>query len=154
NSVDYLVAEGLIVESEGAWELVGEIEKVEVGVPDSIKQMIEKQVDHLDAEEQRTLEAASVAGAEFSTLAGGAGLGEDRALVEARCDELARRRQFIRDCGPQMLPNGEDVNRYGFIHALYQNVLYEGASASRRVQLHRRIGEQEEVLYGERSSEI
>ena len=89
NAVDYLVAEGLIDEREECWELVVEIENVEVGVPDSIKQMIEKQIDHLDANEQRTLEAASVAGAEFSTLSVAAGLGEDRASVEERCDVLA-----------------------------------------------------------------
>ena len=72
--------ERLIGEHEAGWELVVEIENVEVGVPDSIKQMIEKQIDHLDADEQRTLEAASVAGAEFSTLAVVAGLGEDQRL--------------------------------------------------------------------------
>src|SRR5262249_42559541 len=154
NAVDYLVAEGLIAEGEEGWELVVEIENVEVGVPDSIKQMIEKQVDHLDAEAQRTLEAASVAGAEFSTLAVAAGLGEDRATIEMRCDILARQRQFIQDCGVQVLPNGEAAIRYGFIHALYQNVLYERLSASRRVQLHRQIGEQGEVLYGDRVKEI
>jgi predicted ATPase len=37
---------------------------------------------------------------------------------------------------------------------LYQNVLYERVSASRRVQLHRRIGERGEDLYGERAGEI
>jgi len=42
NAVDYPLAEGLIGEYEGRWELVGEIENVEVGAPDSIKQMIEK----------------------------------------------------------------------------------------------------------------
>src|SRR5678816_2824823 len=154
NAVDYLVAEGGIVDRKGHWELVIDVEKVEVGVPDSIKQMIEKQVDHLDAEEQRTLEAASVAGAEFSALAVAAGLGGDRTTIEARCDALARHRQFIQDCGVQELPGGEAVTRYGFIHALYQNVLYERVSPSRRVQLHRRIGEQGEVLYGERAGEI
>src|SRR6185295_6881812 len=123
-----------------------EFEKVEVGVPDSIRQMIEKQVGHLDEEQQRTLEAASVAGAEFSMLAVVAGLGEDRVPVEARCDKLARQRHFIQDCGIQELPSGEAVTRYGFIHALYQNVLYERMPASRRVQLHRRIGEQGESL--------
>jgi predicted ATPase len=116
--------------------------------------MIEKQFDHLDAEQQRTLEVASVAGAEFSTLAVVAGLGEDRAAAEARCDQLARQRQFIQDCGVQELPSGEAVTRYGFIHALYQNVLYERVSASRRVQLHRRIGERGEEVYGERAGEI
>ena len=154
NAVDYLAAEGLIGAHEEIWELVVEIEKVEVGVPDSIRQMIEKQLDHLDPEQRRTLEAASVAGAEFSTLAVMAGMGEDRTTVEARCDELARQHQFIQDRGVQELPNGEVATRYGFIHALYQNVLYERLSSSRRVQLHRRIGEQGEELYGERASEI
>jgi len=154
NAADYLVTEGLIVEHEGSWELGVEIEKVQVGVPDSIKQMIEKQLDHLDAEQQRTLEAASVAGAGFSTLALVAGLGEDRATVEARCEELARQRQFIQDCCIQELPTREVATRYGFIHALYQNVLYERVSASRRVQLHRRIAEWGEEIYGEHAREI
>jgi predicted ATPase len=154
NAVDYLVAEGLIGEYEQSWGLIVEIGKVEVGVPDSIRQMIEKQVDRLDAEELRTLEAASVAGAEFSILAVVAGLGEDRATIEARCHELARQHQFIQDRGFQELPNGEAGARYGFIHALYRTVLYERVSASRRVQLHRRIGEQGEELYGERVREI
>jgi len=154
NVVDYLVTEGLIVKYQDRWDLVVEIEKVKVGVPDSVKQMIDKQVDHLDVDSQRTLGAASVAGAEFSTLALAAALGEDRAVVEARCDELARRRQFIQDCGAQELPDGESVTRYGFIHTLYQNALYDRISASRRVQLHRRIGEQLEAVYGERAREL
>jgi predicted ATPase len=62
-----------------------------------------------------------------------AGMGEDRTTVETRCDELARQHQFIKDCGVQELPNGEAATRYGFIHALYQNVLYERVSASKRV---------------------
>ncbi len=117
NAVDYLVTEGLIGEYEHSWRLIVEIGKVEVRVPDSIRHMIEKQVDRLDAKELRTLEAASVAGAEFSTLALVAGLGEDRATIEARCDELARQHQFIQDCGIQELPNGEAGTRYSFIHA-------------------------------------
>ena len=41
--------------------------------------MIEKQIDHLEAEERRILEAASVTGAEFSALAVAAGLAEELA---------------------------------------------------------------------------
>jgi predicted ATPase len=154
NTADYLVAEKLIREREGSWELVAEIKNVKVGVPESIRHLIEKQLDHLDAEQQRTLEAASVAGAEFSPGAVAAGLGEGQAAFETLCDELARQRQFIQECGVQELPCGEAVTRYGFIHALYQNVLYERVSASRRVQLHRRIGEHGEAAYGERAGEI
>ena len=43
--------------------------------------------------------------------------------------------------------------RYGFIHALYQNVLYERVYLSRRIQLHRRIGENAEQLFGHRARE-
>jgi len=154
NAVDYLEAEGLVGHSRQSWELLVAIENVQVGVPDSIRQMIEKQIEHLDENEQRTLEAASIAGAEFSTLALVAGLEEERAIVESRCDELARQHQFIQDRGVQVLPNGEAVTQYSFIHALYQNVLYDRVSASRRVQLHRRIGECGEALYGERAGEI
>lgn len=154
NTVDYLGHEGLVVEAEEGWELVGDIERVGVGVPDSIKQLIEKQIDYLAIEQQRILEAASVAGAEFSTLAVAAELKVDRASVETCCDELARQRQFIQDCGVQLVGNEEAVTRYGFIHALYQNVLYERVSESRRIQLHRRIGEHYEHVYGESAAEI
>jgi len=154
NAVDYLEAEKLVGRSQQNWDLLVAIENVQVGVPDSIRQMIEKQIEHLDANEQRTLEVASVAGAEFSTLAVAAGLEEDHAVIETHCDGLARQRQFIQDCGVQVLPSGDAVSRYGFIHALYQNVLYDRISPSRRVQLHRRIGDQGEALYGERAGEI
>src|SRR6185295_10259242 len=109
NAVNYLVKDGSIVEFEGIWDLVVGIERVELGVPDSIRQMIDKQVEHLSAEEQRTLEAASVAGAEFSARGVAAGLEVDRPAIEARCDDLARHHQFIRDCGIQELPDGDAV---------------------------------------------
>jgi DNA-binding winged helix-turn-helix (wHTH) protein/predicted ATPase len=154
NAVDYLLREGSIVDSDDGWILATEIEKIQVGVPDGIRQMIEKQIDRLSAEEQRVLEAASAVGAEFASLAVVAGLGMDRATVETCFDELARRGQFIRDLGVQELPNGEPVTRYGFIHALYQNALYDRLPASRRVQLHRGIAERGEQVYGERAAEI
>jgi predicted ATPase len=128
NAVDYLLADQSIVADKGLWQLVAAIEKVDVGVPDSIRQMIEKQVDHLDAIRQRTLEVASVVGAEFSTLALAAGLEEDRAEVEARCHELARQRQFIQESRVQVLPNGEAVNRYGFTHR--DAFIFTGESAN------------------------
>jgi DNA-binding winged helix-turn-helix (wHTH) protein/predicted ATPase len=150
NAVDYLVRERSIVDGD----LMTEIDKVKVGVPDGIRQMIEKQIDHLDTQEQRILEAASAVGAEFSSRAVVAGLGLDGATIETCFDELAHHGQFIRDCGVQELPNGEAVTRYGFIHALYQNVLYERLSTSRRVQLHRSIAEHNEAVHGESAREI
>jgi len=154
NAAYYLLEEGLIVQKEDGWRLAVDINNVEVGVPDNIRQMIERQVDNLGPEKQRTLEAASVAGVEFSTLALAAGLEEDPLVVEERCGELARQGQYIHCCGIQELPNGEVATRYGFVHALYQNVLYERLPATRRAQMHRLIGERGEEIYGDRSAEI
>ncbi|HXG95224.1 MAG TPA: AAA family ATPase [Blastocatellia bacterium] len=153
NVVDYLMTEGVIVESEDGWELSVGVEEIDLGVPDSIKQLIEKQLDHLDAEAQRILEAASVAGVEFFSLKVVAGLAGDRAAAEARFEEMARQHQLIQYCGIKELPDGEVATRYGFIHALYRSVLYGRVSASRRVQMHRRIAEWMEAFYGEHAGE-
>ncbi len=154
NAANYLLESGLIVLRDDRWELGVDLANVELGVPDNIKQMIERHVDHLDVEMQRTLEAASVAGLEFSTPALAAGLEEEPGVVEARCNELARQRQYIQECGVQELPNGEVVTRFGFVHALYQNVLYDRMPAARRVRLHRLIAERGEEVYGKRAVEI
>src|SRR5262249_24935693 len=99
SAVDYLQAEGLIVESAGRWQLRAELSRLEIGVPESIRQMIEKQSDRLSRDQRRTLEAASVAGTEFSVAAVAAGLDEDLLLVEEVCEGLARRHQFLEAAG-------------------------------------------------------
>ena len=154
NTIEYLVAERLVGKHDERWDLIAEIDKVKVGVPDSIRQIVEKQIDRLDADDQRLLEAASVTGAEFSTPAVAAGLAEETASVEARCEALTRRNQFIHECGVHVLPNGDAAGRYGFVHALYRHVLYERVPAARRAQLHRRIAERGEEVFGGRTSEI
>jgi DNA-binding winged helix-turn-helix (wHTH) protein/predicted ATPase len=153
NMVDYLVDRGLIAQVDGKWEFKGETEKITLETPENIRQMIEKQIDHLGKEEQRVLEAASVAGVEFSAAAVAAALEEDVVRVEDCCEELARRRQFLQPRRLSESPEGA-ASRYGFIHALYQNTLYQRAPAARRAQLHRRIGEHEEAYTGEGAREI
>jgi predicted ATPase/DNA-binding winged helix-turn-helix (wHTH) protein len=154
NAVNYVLETGLIVEREGLWTVAAEVENIEVDVPDNIKQMIDKQVENLSAEHRATLEAASVAGTEFSTFALAGALAQELDVVEARCEGLARQGQYLHDCGIQELPNGDIATRYGFVHALYQNVLYQRLSSSHRIQLHRRIGERLENIYGDRSREV
>ena len=48
NAVNYLLESGLIVLRDDRWELAVDIANVELGVPDNIKQMIERHVDHLE----------------------------------------------------------------------------------------------------------
>src|SRR5262245_29713677 len=152
NVVDYLVDQGLIAQVDGKWEFKVETEKFTLETPENVRQMIEKQIDRLVKEEQRVLEAASVAGAEFSAAAVAAALEEDVIKVEERCEELAQRRQFLQASRASESPDG--AAQYRFIHALYQNTLYQSIPAARRSQIHRRIGECEETSMGERAGEI
>ncbi|HEV8718279.1 MAG TPA: AAA family ATPase [Candidatus Binatia bacterium] len=154
NVVDYLLTQGVITTDGGQWELTVNLEETGIGVPASLRQMIEKQIDGLTAEEQRVLEAASVAGVEFSAAAVAAGLRQEVAQGEERCAELARGEQFLRACGVDEWPDGTVAGRYKFIHILYQNVLYQRLTEGQRLHLHRRIGERKETGYGKRVGEV
>jgi predicted ATPase len=66
NAVDYLVAQGVVIQTNGHWELKGELKEIEVGVPENLRQIVEKQIERLSPEDQRMLEVASVVGVEFS----------------------------------------------------------------------------------------
>jgi predicted ATPase len=128
--------------------LTAPIDAVRVGVPESVRELIENHFDRLDTRDQRILEAASVAGTEFSVAAIAAALEGDLEDVETRCGGLSSRHRFIKYSGTQLLPTGQTVSRFAFVHAMYQQVLYERLLPSRRVRAHRRIGERGEEAYG------
>ena len=154
NVVDYLLAEGLIAETGEQWELNARLEELEMGVPENIRQMITKQITRLSTEDQQVLEAASISGMSFSALAIASALGKDVVDVEARCEELARRKCFLVERGVGEFPDGTVSARYGFIHALYVNTLYDRLPAARRAKLHKDMAVRGEIIYGNRASEI
>ncbi|MBI3301580.1 MAG: AAA family ATPase, partial [Deltaproteobacteria bacterium] len=154
NVTSDLIERGVLVEVSGRWELTAAVDDVAVGVPESIQQLIEQQIERLRPEEQRMLEVASVVGAEFSAAAVAAGVEAAVGEAEARCGRLARRNHLLRTSGIEAWPDGTVAARYGFLHALYQDVLYERVPAGQRIELHRRIGEREAEGYGERAGEI
>jgi len=154
NVVDHLEARNLIGGARAVRNLERALREVEIGVPENLRQMIEKQVDRLSAVERGVLEAASVAGLEFSALAVAAGLGDEIARSDAACEELARRGLFLRPTGAGRLPDGTVTARYGFQHPLYQSVLYQAVPLARRLRLHQRIGERGIEVYGDRAAEI
>jgi predicted ATPase len=127
---------------------------VEVSTPITLRQMIERQFDHLSPEEQRVLEVASVAGAQFSAAAVAAGIKMATGDVEACCTGLVRREQFLQTNGVSEWPDGTVATRYHFLHALYQEVLYERVPAGQRSSLHKWIGEREEQAHGEQARVI
>jgi predicted ATPase len=137
------------------WLARGEVESAELGAstPATIQQMIERQFDHLPPAEQQVLTVASVAGMEFAAAAVAAGTETTVERIEAHCAALVRRGHFLQASGVSEWPDGTVAARYGFLHALYQEVLYERVTAGQRQRLHQRIGEREEQAYGARAGE-
>ncbi|NOT58326.1 MAG: AAA family ATPase, partial [Deltaproteobacteria bacterium] len=151
--VDDLTARGILVQQQEHWKLKAGIAEEELGVPEGVRQMIERQVERLSPEEQQVLEVASVVGVKFSTAAAAAALEREEAWLEECCEQLARRGQFVYARGLEEWPDGTLTMQYEFLHTLYQSVVYERIGVARRMRLHQRIGEREEQGYGERAGE-
>ena len=149
---DSWVAEGLLVRADGRVVTVGGPEEL-TGVPGSLRQLIEQQLERLGPADQEVLEAASVAGGEFSAAVVAAAVDRDEDETEARCAALARQGRFLHTRGVAEWPDSTIASRYGFIHDLYQEVLYDGVPAGRRARLHRRCGARLETGYGPRARE-
>src|SRR5262249_32278829 len=143
--VDDLVARELLTASGDQWELRAAPEAVEVDVPESLRQTIERQISRLADDEQRILAAGSVAGMEFSAAAVAAAVGASPTAVEERCDALAQRELFLRSLGPREWPDGTVGTRYRFAHALHRSTLHQRVSPLRRRALHQSIGRREEA---------
>ncbi|HYR12059.1 MAG TPA: AAA family ATPase [Longimicrobium sp.] len=140
----------------GAWTARGALDGNGAGVdlaglardvPDDLRHLIQQQVERLAAEDQAVLEAASVAGMEFSAAAVAAALGQGVGEVEERCDYLAREGRFVQPRGTESWPDGTFSGRYALVHHLHRDVLYGRMSGARRARLYRRIGARLEEAY-------
>jgi predicted ATPase len=154
NVVDYLLAQGVIQEGDGQCQLRADIDSITIGIPETLRQFIEEQIGRLAVDVQQVLEVASVMGIEFSATAVAAGLQVEAEVVDRHCETLTRAGLFIQSRGIEEWPDGTIGGRYRFLHAFYQQVLYEHTAEVRRVRLHRRMGELKEAAYGERAHEV
>jgi predicted ATPase len=154
NIVEHLVSQGLVVRRDGQWTLPDGAGAQGASLPEGLRQLLVRRLEDLPSEARRVLEAASVAGEQFTVAAVAAGARRPVEAVEAACEGLAAQGRFLDDVGLRAWPDGTSGGRYQFTHALYRQVLYEGLGTARRVQLHQRIGARLEVGYGARAGEI
>jgi predicted ATPase/DNA-binding winged helix-turn-helix (wHTH) protein len=152
--VEELARQGRLGSPAASWTRWEDLAAVVAGVPESVRQLIEAQLGQVSLQEQEILAAASVAGTEFSAAAVAAAVGQAPEDVEARCDILARRGQFVRPQGVAEWSDGTAAARYHFVHDLYHEVLYEQVPVNRRMRWHRQIGARLEAGYGPRAREI
>ncbi len=126
-------------------EHAADVKSWSVTIPQSVREVVGRRLDHLSEECNRVLTIASVIGREFGVNAvervvrtqPAAPLHGDR-LLEAIEEAVGAR--VINEV-PRV------AGRYSFSHALIRETLYEELSTTRRVQVHRQIGEVLEDLY-------
>jgi predicted ATPase len=141
--LDHVRDRDLIAINDGSWEIKVPLESIDLEVPESLRQMIELQIERLSLEEQRVLEAASITGTSFTENLDAFDTDVDRENFEIVCEDLSRRQHMVRRIGSHQSLDGTVSPCYEFAHALYGEVLYRRLSPGRRARLRRRIGETE-----------
>lgn len=118
----------------------------EIRVPDTIQGIIAARMDRLDPGSKRTMQTASVIGREFQ-YAILEMIANDQPDLKARLSDL-QASEFIHE--KSFMPEVE----YVFKHALVHEVAYNSLLFRRRREIHEKIGNAIEALYGERLEEF
>lgn len=132
--VDDLVERGVVSRDEvRGWRLAQPVSVLRETVPDSLRDLVERQADRLAPSQQAVIEAASVLPAEFpaSIVAAVCQMPEEE--VEDACSSLARRGHILRTVGRDTPGRDE---RFAFVHSMVRRILHERIPASRRRRLH------------------
>jgi len=148
--LEHMQDRGLIAVEDGSWQIGVPLDRIDLEAPESLRQLIELQIEKLSEEEQRVLEVASVTGALFATAVRATAANTNAESFDDLCEGLARRHQIVRSAESQEFPDGTTSARYEFVHALYREVLYQRLSPGRRAKIHLHVGERLEALYAPR----
>ena len=152
--VDEIEGNGLLREREGRWELATSVEDVAHLRPDSIRRLIDTQIDRLRTFEQRIVEVAAVVGMTFTAGLVAHALDGDADSVDSTCESLANERRLLQYVGSETWPDGTIQSRYAFVHSLFQHAALTRSTSATIRALHRKIGERLEAGYAQKEEEV
>jgi DNA-binding winged helix-turn-helix (wHTH) protein len=128
------------------------LDTLRLGVPETLHQMLDLQIDQLAPEEQRILKCGSVSGQSFSASAVSPLVNMSVAEVEQICEELVRRQQFIQSGASHFFGGMNDSSHYEFRHSLYREALYLQIPPALRIEFHQGLAQQLESRYSVRGT--
>jgi tetratricopeptide (TPR) repeat protein len=139
SAVRYLEEKQWILKTEHGWipctETIGSADLA----PPVLREVVEVRVRQLSSEDQRILEAASIAGTEFSVDFVKQALDEPSVPIEEACNRIARQGGWLQSAGFGTLLDEGVSPKFRFLHELFREVLYARQSAAERVRRHRRV---------------
>jgi predicted ATPase len=128
----YLRDRRVIVRDQGRWALIGAVPDLQRELPESVRGMVQRKMDHLSTADRLLLMAASVQGPEFDSAVVARLVDRDAVDVEERLEVLDRIHALVRRIREHTFPDRTLTLRYGFVHALYQNALYAALQPTRK----------------------
>ncbi len=102
------------------------------GIPEGVREVIGRRLEHLGADAVSTLEVAAVIGPDFSIDVAGSIAGLDEQAIDAVVEAAMNARSIT---------EGDDADEFSFAHALLRQTLYDGLPTRRRMRIHRAVGE-------------
>jgi predicted ATPase len=147
--LDHMQQRGFISHDKVNWRIHVPVESIGLEVPETLRQMIEAQIDRLSPDEQLVLEVASLASvgdSRFAVVPGAAAAELEPETFECLCEKLVRQHGILRVGEPEKVPDGTVSACYEFVHALYREVCCERIAPGRKAKLHTRMGQWVEVL--------
>jgi predicted ATPase len=139
---------GVISQRGGEWLLVQGSDRVQRGLPESIRGMIDRKIARLEESDRELLAAAAVQGQAFDSATISRVLDRDIAEVEERLADLAGVHRLVQLLDERALPDGALTQRASFVHVLYQNAFYGTLRARRQAALSAAIAEALVALHG------
>lgn len=136
------------------WRLTTSTERLRLVIPRTVQAVIRRKLAALEETDRRLLQYGSIEGQEFSTAVLSTLVGSDSATLEERLDAMARASRLVHSVGSEQYSDGSWGARYQFAHALYQNVVYDGLSPTRRADFHRQVAERLMALHSRRTAPI
>lgn len=137
--LDDLESRQMIRSVDGVYQLTTSIVDVASRRPDTVRQLIDIQIDRLGTNEQRVLEAASTVGAHFTADAVARALALPADEVDSVCERFANEGRFLRFVTTEATQDGAVPWRFGFVHELYRDAALTRVPAGTRRVWHRRV---------------
>jgi class 3 adenylate cyclase len=136
----HLTESGMLVQrDDGRWVLEGEV--TDLGLPQSVREVVGRRIERLGEDSRGALAAAAVIGRDFEVelLTRVTELNEDKLLdlLEEAVEASV------------LLEKADRPGSFTFAHALINHTLYEDLSATRRARLHKRVAEALEEISGD-----
>ena len=139
----HLTESGALVQEGGRWRLTGSLG--ELGLPQSVREVVGRRVERLGADARTALSAAAVIGREFDLelLLAVVEFPEDR-LLDLLDEAVA---------ASLLGESSERTERFVFAHGLVEHTLYEDLGRARRARMHKRVAVALEEQCGEEPGE-